>query len=157
MISSDLSLLHPVFRAAVQATLAELALDPVPAPFRLFEGYRSPERQAHLYAQGRTDRGTVVTHAKPWESYHQYGLGADFVLWVGGTWSWSTTTQQHVKWWGRLRDVGIKHGLEGLNFEAPHLQLKGLSSKNLRAGILPDGGDDAWRENIDAALARCPR
>lgn len=38
----------------------------------LLEGYRSPERQDMLAA-----RGSHVTQAKAWQSYHQYGLAAD--------------------------------------------------------------------------------
>lgn len=38
----------------------------------LLEGYRSPERQEALAAMG-----THVTHARAWQSRHQYGLAAD--------------------------------------------------------------------------------
>jgi peptidoglycan L-alanyl-D-glutamate endopeptidase CwlK len=38
----------------------------------LLEGYRSPERQNLLAAQG-----AHVTNAGAWQSYHQYGLAAD--------------------------------------------------------------------------------
>jgi peptidoglycan L-alanyl-D-glutamate endopeptidase CwlK len=38
----------------------------------LLEGYRSPERQAQLAAQG-----SRVTRAGAFESYHQFGLAAD--------------------------------------------------------------------------------
>jgi peptidoglycan LD-endopeptidase CwlK len=38
----------------------------------LLEGYRSPERQAFLASMGSN-----VTHAGPWQSYHQYGHAAD--------------------------------------------------------------------------------
>ena len=45
----------------------------------VFEGYRSPERQQWLYDQGRTRDGKIITYAKPWESFHQYGLAVDIV------------------------------------------------------------------------------
>lgn len=38
----------------------------------LIEGYRSPQRQAHLQSMG-----LHVTNAGPHESYHQHGLAAD--------------------------------------------------------------------------------
>lgn len=38
----------------------------------LLEGWRSPERQARL-----AQMGSSVTNAGAWQSYHQYGLGAD--------------------------------------------------------------------------------
>ena len=33
-----------------------------------------------MYAKGRTKPGKIVTNAKAWESIHNYGLAADFVL-----------------------------------------------------------------------------
>lgn len=47
---------------------------------RINEGYRTPEAQAVTYAQGRTMAGAIVTKAKPYESYHQWGLAFDLVL-----------------------------------------------------------------------------
>ncbi len=41
-------------------------------PMALLEGYRSPERQAWLASQGNH-----VTNAGAYQSYHQFGLGAD--------------------------------------------------------------------------------
>ena len=49
-------------------------------PIRITEGYRSPERQNELYAQGRTTKGPVVTNAKAGESQHQYGNAIDIVF-----------------------------------------------------------------------------
>lgn len=43
----------------------------------IHEGYRSQERQAQLYAQGRTAPGPIVTNAKPGQSIHNYGMAAD--------------------------------------------------------------------------------
>ena len=45
----------------------------------LVEGYRSPERQAHLYEQG-----SHVTQAGANMSYHQYGLAADSAFFRDG-------------------------------------------------------------------------
>lgn len=45
----------------------------------LLEGYRSPERQALLYA-----RGPQVTQAGPNQSYHQVGLAADCAFYRDG-------------------------------------------------------------------------
>ncbi len=42
--------------------------------------FRSAEEQQALYNQGRTTPGPVVTNAKPYESFHNYGLAFDFVL-----------------------------------------------------------------------------
>ena len=148
--SADLALLHPVFRGNVQNVLQALAQQQI--PFRVFEAFRYPERQADLYAQGRSKPGNIVTHSMPWRSYHQFGLGADFVLYVNGVWSWDTSTQQHRQWWQSLHQIGAANGLEPLSFEAPHLQLGGTSSDALAAGIYPNGGNDAWAEPLAAVI-----
>jgi len=44
------------------------------------EGYRSPQRQAELYARGRTQAGPRVTNARPGLSPHQWGCAVDFVF-----------------------------------------------------------------------------
>jgi len=48
------------------------------------EGYRSPERQADLYAKGRTAPGNIVTNAKPGTSAHQWGCAVDMVFLTEG-------------------------------------------------------------------------
>ncbi|HEX5355897.1 MAG TPA: M15 family metallopeptidase [Aquabacterium sp.] len=45
----------------------------------LLEGYRSPERQAMLAA-----KGSNVTMAGAWQSYHQYGLAVDLAFYRDG-------------------------------------------------------------------------
>lgn len=147
--NTDPALLHPVFRAKVQALLEQLAQEQI--PFRLFEAFRFPERQADLYAQGRTKPGGIVTHALPWRSYHQFGLAGDFVLYENGVWSWDTAGVRRA-WWDRLHQVGLQNGLARLDFEAPHLQLAGTSSNALAAGVYPAGGDDGWSENLAVAI-----
>jgi peptidoglycan L-alanyl-D-glutamate endopeptidase CwlK len=147
--NADLSLLHPTFRAALVLTLDKLAKEAI--PFKVFEAYRYPERQADLYAQGRTAPGKIVTYAEPWRSYHQYGLGVDLVLNLGGQWSWDTAGDK-LKWWKRMQEIGRECGLAPLDFELPHLQLGGTSSNALASGAYPAGGDDSWAENLDAAI-----
>lgn len=82
--------LHPAARDA----FTELAIDlqaqfekgTTKTSFRLFEGYRSPIRQNYLFNQE-----PKVTHARAWESAHNFGLACDFVayIYVGGQWQWS--------------------------------------------------------------------
>lgn len=131
--------LHPVFRA-IHYKLQEDFTDEN-LPFRLFEGRRSEDRQAWLYASGRTRPGPIVTKAGPGDSYHQYGLAGDYVLWIPNHsgefyWSWDTSKENAAKW-ERLHELGKKHGLEQLSFELPHLQAAGLKLADLKAGRLP--------------------
>lgn len=146
---TDLDALHPVLRDAVVYLTAQFTLDEL--PFRLFEAFRTPQRQTWLYAQGRTRPGSRVTNAQAWQSYHQYGLAADFVLWINSAWSWSTVGA-HRRLWTRLHELGRTVGLEPLSWELPHLQVTGLRLADLRAGQYPDGGDDGWRDNLEAAV-----
>ncbi|SDS72173.1 peptidoglycan L-alanyl-D-glutamate endopeptidase CwlK [Paenibacillaceae bacterium GAS479] len=44
------------------------------------DDFRSSEAQDKLYEKGRSQGGSVVTHAKGGESYHNYGLAIDFAL-----------------------------------------------------------------------------
>jgi peptidoglycan L-alanyl-D-glutamate endopeptidase CwlK len=121
-------------------------------PFQIFEAFRSPQRQAYLYAQGRTRPGSIVTRAKPWASYHQYGLAVDLVLRLNGQWSW-TTSGQYRAGWDRMHELGRSAGLEPLSWELPHLQVAGLRIDELKGGTYPAGGDENWAENLEAAVA----
>lgn len=79
--TADLSLLKPVAREKVAALLARM--DSLGIPFRVIETLRTRERQAELYAQGRTKRGSIVTYldgSPGKESRHQSGNAADLVL-----------------------------------------------------------------------------
>lgn len=142
---NDILHLHPVVRAAVVKTYVQLQAEGI--PFKVFEAFRHPQRQADLYAQGRTKPGSIVTYAQPWSSYHQYGLAVDFILYINDSWSWDTSGAK-AKWWNRLHEIGQQEGLMKLNFEAPHLQLAGTSSSALRSGVYPPNGDKSWYDNF---------
>lgn len=148
--NNDLNFLHPVVREAVKKIEDELNQEGI--PFKVFEAFRYPERQADLFAQGRTKPGKIVTHAKPWHSYHQYGLAVDFVLLENGKWSWDDSTAEKKSWWKKMHEIGKKHGLSPLDFEAPHLQISGTSSNALSQGHYPAGGDDQWAEHLSAVI-----
>ena len=146
--NDDPALLHPEFRQRAKSVLTTLKKESI--PFRLFEGFRSPQRQRSLFAQGRTQPGRVVTKAQPWESYHQYGIAADFVLYIDGQWSWDDSGKRRA-WWVRLHAVARDAGLEPLSWELPHLQLAGIGLAELKRGDYPPGGDASWAANLEAA------
>jgi len=147
--NSDPACLHPLFREKARILLAALQAEGL--PFRLFEGFRSPERQQYLYSQGRARPGKIVTRARPWTSYHQYGLAGDFVLFEHGAWSWDGGAASAPRW-KRLGEAGRQLGLHPLRFEAPHLQLAGLSIVDLAAGRYPGGGDATWAAAVKQAV-----
>lgn len=148
-ILRDLAVIHPVVREALVRTVADLNEEGF--PFAVFEAYRTPQRQAYLFGQGRTRKGPIVTQAQPWESYHQYGLAADVVLKPATGWTWDASAQ-FVAAWDRLHEIGEKYGLETLKFERPHLQLHSFMIKDLQAGKLPGGGDAAWWDNLQSVI-----
>ncbi|ELK48923.1 peptidoglycan L-alanyl-D-glutamate endopeptidase CwlK [Halobacillus sp. BAB-2008] len=119
------------------------------------EGHRTMERQDALYAQGRSEGGSIVTSAKGGESYHNYGLAIDFAL---------RTAEGDVVW-DRVRDdngngepdwmevveeaksLGFEWGGDWSNFkDYPHLQMDfGLTIRDLKNGkrpVVDDFADD---------------
>jgi peptidoglycan L-alanyl-D-glutamate endopeptidase CwlK len=135
-----------MMREKAQLVLAEC--QQAGLPLRIFEAWRSPERQRYLYAQGRTRPGNIITYARGWESYHQYGLAADYVGYVNGSWTWSLPDAT----WNKLHQIGASHGLERLGFETPHLQVADLDIGVLMQGDWPEGGDAGWSNNLKAAI-----
>jgi hypothetical protein len=95
--------LLPAVAAAADRVMADM--DMLGHPIRITEGYRSLERQAELYAQGRTTKGTVVTNAKPGESWHNYQVAFDVVFRKQGY-------NASDALWETLGTVGEKHGLD---------------------------------------------
>lgn len=81
--------LHPVAQDAFRELAVDLSnqfsSDNTKTNFRLFEGYRSPQRQAYLFTQE-----PPVTKAGAWQSAHNYGLACDFVpyMFIDGQWMW---------------------------------------------------------------------
>lgn len=96
--------------------------------------YRDPESQDALYAQGRTRPGKIVTHAKGWQSWHQYRVAFDVVPIRNGKPVWSD-----AKLWNQVGQIGESVGLEWGGrwkgfVDRPHFQFTGgKTRKQLRA------------------------
>lgn len=148
--TASLDFLHPQMRVAAEAVVDELRRAGV--PFRLFESYRSPERQAKLYA-----KYPRVTKARPWYSMHQYGCACDFVINADGVKPWSTKTDEHKRWWKLLHEAGDRYELRHLSWEKPHMQMANVEISELRDGVYPAGGDDPWVWNLRQAMDRVPK
>ncbi|MGF1731717.1 D-alanyl-D-alanine carboxypeptidase family protein [Photobacterium kasasachensis] len=151
-VDRNMQHLHPTIRARVVSVVS--ILNDEGLPFQVFEGYRSPSRQAYLYSKGRNgNAGSIVTKAKPWQSMHQYGCAADLVLRENGRWSWDDRGQKR-KWWKRMHKVAKAEGLEPLSWEMPHLQLPDLSVAKLRRGDYPEDADESWASNLASEIYR---
>lgn len=106
--------LPPEMADAVEFGLQVLADMGIPA--HITEAYRTYDRQAYLYAQGRTRPGAIVTKAPPGASAHNYGLAVDIMAdrgygtedqklvqavgrWVGfTTYSWDLPHWEYPSW-----------------------------------------------------------
>lgn len=146
----DRAQLHPNFRATLIKLLAQSAAENI--PFRVFEAYRTPERQEWLYAQGRTRSGAVVTKARAWESFHQYGLAADLVLFIDGQWRWSDDGPLRAHW-RRLGEMASDVGLRTLDWEAPHVEWP-VSIAEVTGPAMLASADEGWRDNLEAICTR---
>lgn len=74
-----IALLHPKLRSEAADILIEC--EKANVGIRITSSFRTPEEQDGLYALGRTVKGkSIVTNAKAWQSYHQYGLAVDICL-----------------------------------------------------------------------------
>lgn len=117
----------------------------------VYETVRSPQRQAELYAIGRqtAPRGKTVTRARAWESYHQYGLAADFVFSVNGKWTW---TEPKFGQWKEFTLLAAKCGLRSLSFERPHVEFPDTQLSKLMSGQFPANGGDTWQEWLETQI-----
>ncbi len=148
--SKDRSLesLHPAFRAVVEALLA--TLDRSGMPFKVDEGLRTAERQAWLYASGRTRPGPIltqkdgglgvwpVTHPvvserlKTRRSQHQSGLAVDLYP-VHADGRIYIPTADHEEWAllaATARGLGLRAGRDW--GDSPHIEYRGALPKETK-------------------------
>lgn len=160
-ISRDKSLLCPAFAAILTVFEADLLHSRL--PFYLFMGLRMFEEQDELYAQGRTKPGNIVTNARGGDSWHNYGLAADYVLdgmidKPGIQWSWNIKTDLNrdgVNDWSQMAGIAILHRLEPGYFwkkfpDVPHIQkCFGLKLVDVKELYSLGGLEGVWKECRD--------
>lgn len=148
---SRISLLHPKVRAEVTDIYAEICQALTGrALCRFAYTLRTEAEQNALYAQGRTTPGKIVTNAKAFESYHNYGLAVDIVLLVdkdkNGSYesaSWETNVDfdgDGVSDWQEVVKIFKKHGwTAGIDWkfmDAPHFEKSfGYSVMQLKSAM----------------------
>jgi hypothetical protein len=99
---------------------------------KVVEGYRTPERQAQLYEQGRSQPGPVVT----WTTDSRHSLGRAVDLQVDGTWTDATA-------YARLQKVAGEEGLLTLGArDRGHVEL--ATSKPSASMAPPPRPIDGW-------------
>jgi hypothetical protein len=130
-IDRDLDKLNPCFALRIQQLVARANAAGIKAA--VFEGYRSPERQQWLYAQGRTRPGRLLTQRDgvTRHSEHASGVAADiYIRNEQGAFINPADVPDDV--WNRLAAIGIELGLtwggdrlpllDRPHFEAPELR-----------------------------------
>lgn len=122
----------------------EALCDVLPLHWQPYQGYRTFEQQAGLYAQGRHVPGKIVTMARGGESAHNYGCASDWILWdIENKPVW---IEKDDPAWQEYVDAIEKVGLQpGKAFgDIDHNELKiDCSWKNDVLGVWKKGGMDA--------------
>lgn len=119
--------------------LMEEAIKNTPVDFTIVEGVRTPQRQAELYAQGRTKPGLKVTNADgiKKKSNHQpkkdgYGHAVDLYPYIGGRVHTEGVNcklkviADHIKEVAKKLNINITWGGDFKSlYDPPHFELKG--------------------------------
>lgn len=140
--------LHPTVAAAAKDLIIKSFQAGV--SIQIVQGFRTLEEQAALYAKGRNgNKDSIVTHALPGESYHNYGLAVDYALLLpdGKTLVWDTVRdadKDGQRDWFEVAAIGKTLGFAwGGDWsekfkDYPHLEMTfGFNIKSLKAGKRP--------------------
>ena len=126
--------LLPLVKRKVDAVLVDMEM--LGHTMRVTQGFRSIEEQNKLYGQGRTYPGKIITNAKGGESYHKYGVAADFVFRKEGY-------DASPALWQTFAAIGKKHGFEwggdwkGGFVDMPHLEMRlGYTFKDFQNNLV---------------------
>ena len=134
--SRDLERLTPEFRSRLERVMVRMR-EEHGHDVQLVETARSPERQAWLFAQGRTRPGQVVTWTH--QSAHLTGDAADVI--VDGQWRGDRA-------YGRLHRIAEEEGLRTLGARDPgHLELPAA----VRSARVQLAGGDAAANAVGAS------
>lgn len=122
----DLAKLYPPFKDLINKLLLECHTKGV--MLYVFEAFRSMDRQALLYSQGRTTPGKIITNADKGLSLHNYGVAVDLVFdgkagLPGIQWDWGPDYKplgEIIKSYKTLEWAGTWKRMR----ESPHVQLR---------------------------------
>lgn len=143
----DLNKIHPGFLHRCRHLVASCAARGY--IFYAISGYRDEKEQQRLYDIGRKTSGNVVTNAKPFESYHNFGLAIDFcrdkdVKKEGLQPDWEMEAYKVLQ--EEAHKQGLTSGLDFKSFpEGPHIQLNiSVSLTELKAAFQKGGLEQVW-------------
>lgn len=101
--------LYPDFRARLFRVLTDM-YEKTGYKMSVTSGYRSYQSQKELWDQGRNKPGSVVTNAKPGESFHNFGLAADCCF-ISKDDPYLEKHPDKDKLWARYGEIANLHGL----------------------------------------------
>lgn len=137
--------LHPVVRERSNQLVQQAADKGI--VIVITDDFRSAEDQDRLYEQGRTAAGSIVTHARGGESFHNFGLAIDFAIKTPSEnviWDMNYDGNQNGKSdWTEVVEIaktlGFEWGGDWVQFkDYPHLQMNfGLTLADLQNGKRP--------------------
>lgn len=132
------------------------------------QGLRTWPQQQTLWQEGRNPDGSyvnpvteagVVTHAKPGQSYHNYGLAYDIAI-IGedGKANWDVSTPEWQLAISIGESLGLTAGAEwhGKEQDNPHFQLTGsfpLAPDDELLAIYQGGGIQAVWDEVNKSLS----
>ena len=108
--SRDINELHPLVQAMCRLHIEECTK----AGIRVivYQTYRDHEYQNHLYAQGRTRPGKIVTNAKGGQSFHNWRVAYDMAPMRNGQIVWGTSSAEDKALWNKVGELGELVGME---------------------------------------------
>jgi peptidoglycan L-alanyl-D-glutamate endopeptidase CwlK len=115
----------------------------MPVPY-ILEGFRSMEKQAQYYAQGRTTPGNIITKARPGESMHNYGFAADLAFTMPNGTKLHQDDPRSIE---AYKVIGAMAGSLGLQWggqwaslvDMPHFEPQNYSWQQAKRGQRPRG------------------
>lgn len=141
VVERDLDLLDPDFRGRLERVIARMEREHGHR-VSIVETFRHQDRQNHLYEQGRTRSGEIVTWTRA--SNHTLGTAADVI--IDGSYGNPTA-------YARLRLVAAQEGLNGLGARDPgHLELPS-SARPSTADDAADAGPSRGVPNAEGRIS----
>ena len=78
----------PILVLLIQLLSSDFSQAVPGATLRPYDGYRTHQEQADVYARGRTKPGPIITNARPGQSKHNQGKAVDVVIVCDGRDRW---------------------------------------------------------------------
>lgn len=138
--------LHPVVKERSNQLIQQSAAKGI--VILITDDFRSMEDQDALYEKGRSSEGSIVTHARGGESFHNFGLAIDFAIKTPNEniiWDMQYDGNQNGKSdWNEVvelaKALGFEWGGDWAQFkDYPHLQMNfGLTLADLQNGKRPE-------------------